>query len=101
MKIYVDVYDHTAKPMYELIQRQLRRIGIRLVIRQTDFANYPTASIEDSVGLRRNGWPTADPVRLWQNYDSKGGDLSPSTARTRRSTACCMPRSKPPIRPSG
>lgn len=75
VKIYVDVYDHTAKPMYELIQRQLRRIGIRLVIRQTDFANYPTASIEDSVGLRRNGWPTADPVRLWQNYDSKGGDL--------------------------
>jgi peptide/nickel transport system substrate-binding protein len=75
VKIYVDVYDHTAKPMYELIQRQLKRIGIRLVIRQTDFANYPTASIEDSVGLRRNGWPTADPVRLWQNYDSKGGDL--------------------------
>lgn len=75
VKIYVNVYDHTAKPMYELIQRQLRRIGIRLVIRQTDFANYPTASIEDSVGLRRNGWPTADPVRLWQNYDSKGGDL--------------------------
>ncbi|MDV3124976.1 ABC transporter substrate-binding protein [Mycobacterium sp. 21AC1] len=74
-KIYVDVYDHTAKPMYELIQRQLRRIGIRLVIRQTDFANYPTASIEDSVGLRRNGWPTADPVRLWQNYASSGGDL--------------------------
>ena len=73
--IYVDVYDHTAKPMYELIQRQLKRIGIRLVIRQTDFANYPTASIEDSVGLRRNGWPTADPVRLWQNYGSKGGDL--------------------------
>ncbi|WP_263996511.1 ABC transporter substrate-binding protein [Mycobacterium yunnanensis] len=75
VKIYVDVYDHTAKPMYELIQRQLKRIGIRLVIRQTDFANYPTASIEESVGLRRNGWPTADPVRLWQNYDSKGGDL--------------------------
>lgn len=75
VKIYVDVYDHTAKPMYELIQRQLRRIGIRLVIRQTDFANYPTGSIDPSVGLRRNGWPTADPVRLWQNYDSKGGDL--------------------------
>ncbi|MGA5462150.1 ABC transporter substrate-binding protein [Mycobacterium sp. NPDC050041] len=75
VKIYVDVYDHTAKPMYELIQRQLGRIGIRLVIRQTDFANYPTASIEDSVGLRRNGWPTADPVRLWQNYGSEFGDL--------------------------
>lgn len=73
--IYVDVYDHTAKPMYELIQRQLRRIGIRLDIRQTDFANYPTASIEESVGLRRNGWPTADPVRLWQNYGSEFGDL--------------------------
>jgi peptide/nickel transport system substrate-binding protein len=75
VKIYVDVYDHTAKPMYELIQRQLRRVGIRLVIRQTDFANYPTASIEDSVGLRRNGWPTPDPVRLWQNYSADGGDL--------------------------
>jgi peptide/nickel transport system substrate-binding protein len=75
VKIYVDVYDHTAKPMYELIQRQLRRIGINLVIRQTDFANYPTASVEDSVGLRRNGWPTADPVRLWQNYGSEFGDM--------------------------
>ncbi len=75
VKIYVDVYDHTAKPMYELIQRQLGRVGIRLVIRQTDFANYPTASVEDSVGLRRNGWPTADPVRLWQNYGSEFGDL--------------------------
>jgi peptide/nickel transport system substrate-binding protein len=75
VKIYVDVYDHTSKPMYELIQRQLGRIGVRLDIRQTDFANYPTASIEDSVGLRRNGWPTADPVRLWQNYNSEFGDL--------------------------
>lgn len=74
-KIYVDVYDHTAKPMYELIQRQLRRIGVDLVIRQTDFANYPTASVEDSVALRRNGWPTADPVRLWQNYGSEFGDM--------------------------
>ncbi|MGW5381274.1 ABC transporter substrate-binding protein [Nocardia sp. NPDC003963] len=73
--VYVDVYDHTARPMYELIQRQLRRVGIELVVRQTDFANYPTASIADEVGLRRNGWPTPDPVRLWQNYDSGGGDL--------------------------
>ncbi|MFD4404599.1 ABC transporter substrate-binding protein [Nocardia sp. NPDC058499] len=73
--VYVDVYDHTARPMYELIQRQLGRIGIRLDVRQTDFANYPTASVDDSVGLRRNGWPTPDPVRLSQNYDSTGGDL--------------------------
>lgn len=73
--IYVDVYDHTARPMYELIQRQLGRIGIRLDVRQTDFANYPTASVADEVGLRRNGWPTPDPVRLSQNYDSAGGDL--------------------------
>ncbi|WP_328396417.1 ABC transporter substrate-binding protein [Nocardia sp. NBC_00416] len=72
---YVDVYDHTARPMYELIQRQLRRVGIDLEVRQTDFANYPTASVADEVGLRRNGWPTPDPVRLWQNYDSAGGDL--------------------------
>ncbi|WP_024800115.1 ABC transporter substrate-binding protein [Nocardia sp. BMG51109] len=73
--IYVDVYDHTARPMYELIQRQLRRVGIDLEVRQTDFANYPSASVQDAVGLRRNGWPCPDPVRLWQNYDSKGGDL--------------------------
>jgi peptide/nickel transport system substrate-binding protein len=73
--IYVDVYDHTAKPMYELIQRQLRRLGIRLDIRQTDFANYPTASVAPEVGLRRNGWPTPDPVRLWQNYGSTFGDM--------------------------
>ncbi|MFW0785309.1 ABC transporter substrate-binding protein [Gordonia sp. CPCC 206044] len=73
--IYVDVYDHTARPLYELIQRQLRRVGIDLVVRQTDFANYPTASIADDVALRRNGWPTPDAVRLWQNYGSSKGDL--------------------------
>ncbi|GAA5066241.1 ABC transporter substrate-binding protein [Nocardia callitridis] len=73
--VYVDVYDHTSRPMYELIQRQMRRVGIELEVRQTDFSNYPSASIQDSVGLRRNGWPSPDPVRLWQNYDSEGGDL--------------------------
>lgn len=75
IKLYVDVYDHTSKPLYELIQRQLKRSGIRIVLRQTDFSNYPSASIEDSVGLRRNGWPTADPVRLSVNYDSERGNL--------------------------
>lgn len=75
LSIYVDVYDHTSKPLYEFVQRQLRRIGISLTIKQTDFANYPKATTDPKLSLRRNGWPAPDPVRLSVNYDSDRGDL--------------------------
>lgn len=75
LSIYVDVYDHTSKPLYEFVQRQLRRNGISLTIKQTDFANYPKATTDPKLSLRRNGWPAPDPVRLSVNYDSERGDL--------------------------
>ncbi|SNS65490.1 ABC transporter substrate-binding protein [Rhodococcoides kyotonense] len=75
LSIYVDVYDHTSKPLYEFVQRQLRRIGVSLTIKQTDFANYPKATTDPKLSLRRNGWPAPDPVRLSVNYDSDRGDL--------------------------
>ncbi|OZC53007.1 hypothetical protein CH289_12070 [Rhodococcus sp. RS1C4] len=75
LSVYVDVYDHTSKPLYEFVQRQLRRIGISLTIKQTDFANYPKATTAPELSLRRNGWPAPDPVRLSVNYDSDRGDL--------------------------
>ncbi|WP_241032473.1 ABC transporter substrate-binding protein [Rhodococcus pseudokoreensis] len=75
LSLYIDVYDHTSKPLYELVQRQLRAVGISLQLKQTDFANYPKATADPKLSLRRNGWPTADTFRLTQNYDSDQGDL--------------------------
>ena len=68
---YVDVFDSTAKPLFQLIQWQLQQIGVELVIKETDYANY-SATLEDpNIGARRNGWPEADAwVRQSVNYSS-------------------------------
>ena len=60
--IYVDVYDNTSRPLYQLIQWQLSKIGVQLTIKETDYSSYPTVSSDPSVALRRNGWPSEDPV---------------------------------------
>lgn len=69
---YVDVFDSTAKPLFQLIQWQLEQIGVELVIKETDYANY-SATLEDpAIGARRNGWPEADAwVRQNVNYHSQ------------------------------
>src|SRR5690606_18797123 len=69
---YVDVFDSTAKPLFQLIQWQLEQIGVELVIKETDYANY-SATLEDpAIGARRNGWPEADAwVRQTVNYHSQ------------------------------
>lgn len=68
---YVDVFDSTAKPLFQLVQWQLKRIGVELEIKETDYANY-SATLEDpTIGVRRNGWPEADAwVRQRVNYHS-------------------------------
>ncbi|WOF22251.1 ABC transporter substrate-binding protein [Microbacterium betulae] len=72
---YVDVYDSTAKPLFQLVQWQLRQIGIDLEIKETDYANYTTVLEDTTVGLRRNGWPEADAwVRQTVNYHSAFSD---------------------------
>ncbi len=67
---YVDVFDSTSKPLFQLIQWQLKQIGVNLEIKETDYANYSTVLADPTVGSRRNGWPEADPIRLTVNYHS-------------------------------
>ncbi|KAF1020174.1 MAG: Heme-binding protein A [Paracidovorax wautersii] len=72
--IYIDVYDNTAKPLYQLIQWQLKKIGVQLNIKETDYASYPSVSSAPNVALRRNGWPSEDPFTLTVSYHSRYGD---------------------------
>jgi peptide/nickel transport system substrate-binding protein len=74
INIYVDVYDHTSKQLYQLIQWQLKKIGIQWNIKQTDYSSYPVVSEDPSIGLRRNGWPSEDPFTLTVSYLSTAGD---------------------------
>lgn len=68
INIYIDVYDNTSKQLYQLIQWQLKTIGLQLNIKETDYSSYPTVSSDISVGLRRNGWPSEDPFTLTVSY---------------------------------
>lgn len=72
---YVDVYDSTAKPLFQLVQWQLKQIGIDLEIKETDYANYAATYTDKNVGVRRNGWPEADPVRLTVSYHSEFSNI--------------------------
>lgn len=72
--IYVDVYDNTSRPLYQLIQWQLSKIGVQLTIKETDYSSYPTVSSDPSVALRRNGWPSEDPFTLTVSYHSAYSD---------------------------
>ncbi|MCB4770435.1 ABC transporter substrate-binding protein [Ancylobacter sp. Lp-2] len=74
INIYVDVYDNTSKQLYQLIQWQLKNIGLQLNIKETDYSSYPTVSSDPSVGLRRNGWPSEDPYTLTVSYLSTLSD---------------------------
>ncbi|MBS7542424.1 hypothetical protein KHC19_04700 [Ancylobacter oerskovii] len=74
INIYVDVYDNTSKQLYQLVQWQLKNIGLQLNIKETDYSSYPTVSSDISVGLRRNGWPSEDPYTLTVSYLSTLGD---------------------------
>lgn len=72
---YVDVYDSTAKPLFQLIQWQLKKIGVNLDIKETDYANYASVYTNDAVGALRNGWPEADTTRLSIGYHSGGSNM--------------------------
>lgn len=73
---YVDVFDSTARPLFQLVQWQLKKLGIELEIKETDYANYATVLTDPTIGVRRNGWPEADAwVRQNVNYHSAGSNL--------------------------
>lgn len=68
---YVDVFDSTAKPLFQLVQWQLKKLGIELEIKETDYANYSATLQNPDIAVRRNGWPEADAwVRQNVNYHS-------------------------------
>ncbi|WP_168209161.1 ABC transporter substrate-binding protein [Agromyces intestinalis] len=72
---FVDVFDSTSKPLFQLIQWQLKQIGVKLDIDETDYANYSNALKDPNVGVRRNGWPEADAwVRQRVNYSFTGSN---------------------------
>lgn len=75
IKTYVDVYDADAGPHYQLIQRQLQKVGIKLTLLQTDYATYPTIYAKDqSIAIKRNGWQSTDANVLNSTYAAGIGD---------------------------
>jgi peptide/nickel transport system substrate-binding protein len=84
INIYVDVYDHTSKQLYQLIQWQLKKIGLQWNIKQTDYSSYPVVSEDPSIGLRRNGWPSEDPFTLTISYLSTLGDRFALSGKERK-----------------
>lgn len=66
---YIDVFDATARPLFQLIQLQLAEIGVELRIEETDYSSYSDVIQDPEIALRRNGWPEAEPwVRQTVNY---------------------------------
>ncbi|GAA1111572.1 ABC transporter substrate-binding protein [Nesterenkonia jeotgali] len=66
---YIDVFDATAGPLFQLIQLQLAEIGVELQIEETDYSSYSDVILDPEIAVRRNGWPEADPwVRQTVNY---------------------------------
>lgn len=66
---YIDVFDATAGPLFQLIQLQLAEIGVELRIEETDYSSYSDVIQDPEIATRRNGWPEADPwVRQTVNY---------------------------------
>ena len=71
IKTFVDVYDISAKPLFQAIQHQWKELGVELVIGEIDYSSYwATAFSDPSTGVLRVGWPHPDPVGLNEYYDS-------------------------------
>jgi peptide/nickel transport system substrate-binding protein len=67
IKTYVDVFDNTARTLFQAIQSQLKKIGIDLDIHETDYASYDAKTADPSVAAVRTGWPGPDPSILLRN----------------------------------
>lgn len=74
VKTYIDVYDNTAKSLFQAIQQQLKDGGVDLTLHELDYSTYwGTAFADPEVGFLRVGWPHPDPSRGLQQYYSKDG----------------------------
>ncbi len=68
---FVDVYEISAKPLFQAIQHQWKQLGVELVIGEIDYSSYwATAFSDPETGVLRVGWPHPDPVGLNEYYDS-------------------------------
>jgi len=73
VETYIDVFDNTARPLFQAIQSQLKEIGIDLVIKETDYSSYGTKAYGPTTAALRTGWPGGDPaVTLWNTYRVAG-----------------------------
>ncbi|MFT4233880.1 MAG: ABC transporter substrate-binding protein [Microbacterium sp.] len=57
----IDVYDSTAKPLYQLVQAQLKTLGIELDLREADYSQVSEAYSAEDVAATRSGWPYPAP----------------------------------------
>ncbi|MGO1226948.1 MAG: ABC transporter substrate-binding protein [Brachybacterium sp.] len=53
----IDVYDSTAKPLYQLVQAQLKELGVELSLRDADYSQVSEAYAAPDVATVRSGWP--------------------------------------------
>lgn len=77
VKTYIDVYDNTAKSLFQQIQNQFEDVGIELSLNELDYSTYwATAFADPEVGALRVGWPHPDPSKgLSEYYGKDGSDL--------------------------
>lgn len=77
LKTYIDVYDNTAKSLFQQIQNQFKDVGIELALNELDYSTYwATAFADPEVGPLRVGWPHPDASKgLSEYYGSAGSDL--------------------------
>lgn len=74
VKTYIDVYDNTAKSLFQQIQSQFKDVGIELSLNELDYSTYwATAFADPEVGALRVGWPHPDPSKGLSEYYSKDG----------------------------
>lgn len=71
----IDVYDSTAKPLYQLVQSQLKELGIELTLRDADYSQVSEAYAAPDVATVRSGWPyPATWATLRTQWGSDGTD---------------------------
>jgi peptide/nickel transport system substrate-binding protein len=77
VKTYIDVYDNTAKSLFQAIQNQFADAGIELTLDELDYSSYWASAFADpEVGFLRVGWPHPDPSKgLSEYYSADGSDL--------------------------
>lgn len=70
LQTYLDVFDNTAPQLFQAIQVQLKKIGVDLVIHQTDYSSYDAvAESNPKVAVLRTGWPDPDAaIDIYNNY---------------------------------